>query len=56
MFHFIGHPKFTTGKWNHQQVGSQFATANDTTVRGWDIRSGNKQVWAIDNAHSQLVR
>ncbi|XP_075224378.1 EARP-interacting protein homolog [Lycorma delicatula] len=51
-----GHPKFTTGKWNHQQVGSQFATANDTTVRGWDIRAGNKQVWAIENAHTQLVR
>ncbi|RZF41829.1 hypothetical protein LSTR_LSTR005291 [Laodelphax striatellus] len=50
-----GHPRFTTGKWNHQQVSSQFATANDSTIRGWDLRT-SKQAWAIENAHSQLVR
>lgn len=53
---FKGHHKFTTGKWNPQRSGPQFATANDTCVRGWDLRVGNKQVWAIEGAHMQLVR
>uniref|UniRef100_A0A1B6D331 EIPR1-like beta-propeller domain-containing protein n=1 Tax=Clastoptera arizonana TaxID=38151 RepID=A0A1B6D331_9HEMI len=51
-----GHPKFTTGKWNSQHSGPQFATANDMCIRGWDLRANNKQVWMIENAHTQLVR
>ncbi|XP_054275007.1 EARP-interacting protein homolog [Macrosteles quadrilineatus] len=51
-----GNPKLTTGKWNPQHSGLQFATASDTSVRGWDLRAGNKQTWVIENAHSQLVR
>lgn len=50
-----GQPKFTTGKWN-PPVDSQFATANDCSVKGWDIRDTTKQAWAIENAHLQLVR
>lgn len=53
---FEGHHKFTTGKWNPQRSGPQFATANDTCVRGWDLRVNNKQVWTIEGAHMQLVR
>ena len=34
-----GQPKFTTGRWNPHHSGSQIATANDATVRGWDVRT-----------------
>ena len=34
-----GQPKFTTGRWNPHHSGSQIATANDTTIRGWDVRT-----------------
>ncbi|XP_065226219.1 EARP-interacting protein homolog [Planococcus citri] len=50
-----GHPKFTTGKWN-PPVNAQFATANDCSVKGWDIRSSSKHAWVIENAHLQSVR
>ncbi|KAG8311912.1 EARP-interacting protein homolog [Homalodisca vitripennis] len=51
-----GNPKLTTGKWNPQHSGLQFTTASDCSVRGWDLRAGNKQAWVIENAHAQLVR
>lgn len=51
----LGQPKFTTGKWN-PPVNAQFATANDVSVKGWDIRNAVKPVWNIENAHLQLVR
>lgn len=51
----LGQPKFTTGKWN-PPVNAQFATANDVSVKGWDIRNSVKPVWIIENAHLQLVR
>lgn len=50
-----GHPKFTTGRWNPHQNCTQIATTNDTCIRGWDLRT-MQQVYAIDYAHSQLVR
>ncbi|XP_013387812.1 EARP-interacting protein homolog [Lingula anatina] len=50
-----GQPKFTSGRWNPHHNCSQIATSNDTSIRGWDLRS-NKQVYTIENAHSQLVR
>lgn len=56
VFFFLGNPKFTTGKWNPQHSGLQFATASDCSIRGWDLRADNKQVWMIENAHAQLVR
>lgn len=31
--------KFTIGTWNPHQNCSQIATANDTCIRGWDLRS-----------------
>lgn len=34
-----GQPKFTTGRWNPHHSGSQIATANDATIRGWDVRT-----------------
>ncbi|CAI9733187.1 and GARP complex-interacting 1-like [Octopus vulgaris] len=45
----------TAAKWNPHHKCSQVATANDTTIRGWDLRS-MKQVYVIENAHGQLVR
>ena len=34
-----GQPKFTAGRWNPHHSGSQIATANDTTIKGWDVRT-----------------
>ncbi|XP_067678479.1 EARP and GARP complex-interacting protein 1-like [Haliotis asinina] len=50
-----GHPKLTCGRWNPHHNCSQIATANDTSIRGWDLRS-MKQVYHMENAHAQLVR
>lgn len=47
--------KFTCGRWNPHHNCMQFASANDTTVRGWDLRTMT-QAWTIENAHGQLVR
>ncbi|XP_060081010.1 EARP and GARP complex-interacting protein 1-like [Ylistrum balloti] len=50
-----GQPKMTCGRWNPHHNSQQVATANDTAIRGWDIRS-MQQVYMIENAHGQLVR
>ncbi|KAG8124226.1 hypothetical protein E2320_019516 [Naja naja] len=50
-----GQLKFTSGKWSPHHNCSQIATANDTAIRGWDIRTMN-QIYCIENAHGQLVR
>lgn len=34
-----GQLKFTSGKWSPHHNCSQLATANDTTIRGWDLRT-----------------
>lgn len=51
-----GQPRFTTGKWNPHHNYSQFATAHDSHVRSWDLRTPRSPTWTIDNAHCQLVR
>uniref|UniRef100_A0A674HUN6 EARP complex and GARP complex interacting protein 1 n=1 Tax=Taeniopygia guttata TaxID=59729 RepID=A0A674HUN6_TAEGU len=50
-----GQLKFTSGRWSPHHNCTQIATANDTTVRGWDTRS-MRQIYCIENAHGQLVR
>ncbi|XP_071807807.1 EARP-interacting protein homolog [Asterias amurensis] len=50
-----GHPKFSAGRWNPHHNNTQVATANDSTIRGWDLRT-MKQCYTIENAHGQLVR
>uniref|UniRef100_A0AAQ4RYL1 EARP complex and GARP complex interacting protein 1 n=1 Tax=Gasterosteus aculeatus aculeatus TaxID=481459 RepID=A0AAQ4RYL1_GASAC len=50
-----GQLKFTSGKWSPHHNCSQLATANDTAIRGWDLRSMS-QIYCIENAHGQLVR
>uniref|UniRef100_T1J083 Trifunctional enzyme subunit beta, mitochondrial n=1 Tax=Strigamia maritima TaxID=126957 RepID=T1J083_STRMM len=50
-----GHPKFTTGRWNPHHNCTQIATANESCIRGWDLRT-MQQVYTIENAHGQLVR
>ncbi|XP_069829152.1 EARP and GARP complex-interacting protein 1 isoform X4 [Dendropsophus ebraccatus] len=50
-----GQLKFTSGRWSPHHNCIQVATANDTAIRGWDIRS-MRQIYCIDNAHGQLVR
>ncbi|XP_041359477.1 EARP and GARP complex-interacting protein 1-like [Gigantopelta aegis] len=50
-----GQPKLTCGRWNPHHNCSQIVTANDTAIRGWDMRSW-QQVFVIENAHGQLVR
>jgi len=32
-------PRFTTGRWNPHHNCVQIATANDTCIRGWDLRT-----------------
>lgn len=34
-----GQPKFTCVKWNPHHNCTQVATANDSCIRGWDLRS-----------------
>ena len=34
-----GQLKFTSGRWSPHHTCTQVATANDTTIRGWDTRS-----------------
>jgi WD40 repeat protein len=48
-------PKFTCGKWNPHHNCIHLATANDTFIRGWDLRT-LQQVYCIENAHGQFVR
>ncbi|KAM9018821.1 EARP and GARP complex-interacting protein 1 isoform 1-T2 [Ara ararauna] len=50
-----GQLKFISGRWSPHHNCTQIATANDTTVRGWDTRS-MRQIYCIENAHGQLVR
>ncbi|CAI9603230.1 unnamed protein product, partial [Staurois parvus] len=50
-----GQLKFTSGRWSPHHNCTQVATANDTSIRGWDIRT-MRQIYCIDNAHGQLVR
>uniref|UniRef100_A0A3Q1G7N6 EARP complex and GARP complex interacting protein 1 n=1 Tax=Acanthochromis polyacanthus TaxID=80966 RepID=A0A3Q1G7N6_9TELE len=50
-----GQLKFTAGKWSPHHNCSQLATANDTAIRGWDLRTMS-QIYCIENAHGQLVR
>ncbi|KAL4624078.1 protein TSSC1, partial [Arapaima gigas] len=50
-----GQLKFTSGKWSPHHNCTQLATANDTAIRGWDLRSMS-QIYCIENAHGQLAR
>ncbi|KAG7264160.1 hypothetical protein CRUP_038188 [Coryphaenoides rupestris] len=50
-----GQLRFTVGKWSPHHNCSQLATANDTAIRGWDLRTMS-QIYCIENAHGQLVR
>nr|XP_055027426.1 EARP-interacting protein homolog [Misgurnus anguillicaudatus] len=50
-----GQLKFTAGRWSPHHNCTQLATANDTAIRGWDLRSMS-QIYCIENAHGQLVR
>ena len=34
-----GQLRFTVGKWSPHHNCSQLATANDTAIRGWDLRT-----------------
>lgn len=34
-----GQLRFTSGKWSPHHNCSQLATANDTAIRGWDLRT-----------------
>ncbi|MGH0114387.1 UNVERIFIED_CONTAM: hypothetical protein FKN15_005869 [Acipenser sinensis] len=50
-----GQLKLTSGRWSPHHNCTQVATANDTAIRGWDIRS--MRVWSVryNNSHDQLV-
>jgi EARP and GARP complex-interacting protein 1 len=50
-----GQPKFTNLRWNPHHSYTQIATCNDSSLRGWDLRS-MKQSYLIENAHGQMVR
>ncbi|XP_059162909.1 EARP-interacting protein homolog [Physella acuta] len=47
--------KLTSGRWNPHHNCNQIATANETSIRGWDLRTMS-QVYHIESAHGQLVR
>ncbi|KAK3794540.1 hypothetical protein RRG08_003690 [Elysia crispata] len=50
-----GHSKTISGRWNPHHNCQQIATAVDTAVKGWDLRTMSP-VYQIESAHSQLVR
>lgn len=50
-----GHIKLIGGKWNPQESGAHFCTFQDTSMKGWDLRSSSP-AWTIEQAHSYLVR
>ena len=60
-FHLLGRlegkgsTKLTGGAWNPHQNCQQYATVNEHTVRGWDIRT-MKQTWCISECFSTSVR
>ena len=43
-----GHTHLGLGTWNPHQNSQQFATVNEHTIRGWDIRT-MEQVWSFEN-------
>lgn len=50
-----GRQKFVSAAWNPHHNCNVIATAIDTSVRSWDLRT-SKNSWSIENAHGQLVR
>ena len=50
-----GSTKLTNGAWNPHQNCQQYATVNEHTVRGWDVRT-MKQSWCISECFSTSVR
>ena len=50
-----GSTKLTNGAWNPHQNCQQYATVNEHTVRGWDVRT-MKQSWHINECFSTTVR
>uniref|UniRef100_H3DN50 EARP complex and GARP complex interacting protein 1 n=1 Tax=Tetraodon nigroviridis TaxID=99883 RepID=H3DN50_TETNG len=50
-----GQLKFTSGKWSPHHNGSQFATANDTSIRGWDLRSMRSCKYCLSKDWGQSV-
>ncbi|XP_061651816.1 EARP-interacting protein homolog isoform X2 [Phyllopteryx taeniolatus] len=50
-----GQLKFTSGKWSPHHNCGQLATASDTAIRGWDLRT--MRVWSVryNHSHDQLV-
>lgn len=47
--------KFSTGSWNPHHNCNQVATAHDSAITGWDLRT-MKPIYSIDSAHSFFVR
>jgi len=39
VFEAKGKPKFTCAQWNPHHNCTQVVTANDTSIRGWDLRT-----------------
>ncbi|GFN81413.1 protein tssc1 [Plakobranchus ocellatus] len=50
-----GHSKIISGRWNPHHNCQQVATAMDTAIKGYDLRTMS-QVYQVESAHSQLVR
>lgn len=53
--HSKGKSKLLASRWNPHQNCSIVATAVDSSVKGWDLRTA-QQVWSIENAHNPSVR
>ena len=47
-----GQLRFTVGKWSPHHNCSQLATANDTAIRGWDLRTMR---WAMASKTKPLI-
>ncbi|KAK9511825.1 hypothetical protein O3M35_000413 [Rhynocoris fuscipes] len=50
-----GGSKMSNGKWNPLESGAAVATIQESSVKGWDLRS-SKEVWSIDQPESPIIR
>lgn len=45
----------SSGKWNPLESGAAVATIQESTVKGWDLRT-SKEVWSIEQPEAPLIR
>uniref|UniRef100_A0A069DTG7 Putative wd repeat protein n=1 Tax=Panstrongylus megistus TaxID=65343 RepID=A0A069DTG7_9HEMI len=50
-----GGSKMSNGKWNPLESGAAVATIQESSVKGWDLRT-SKEVWSIEQPEAPIIR